>query len=353
MSAPESESSKDAASIPPENRIVRTWNRGGIAVLIAVLAIASQFLSGSQLALLTMITIYAFSGMGLNLLTGNAGLISIAHAAFMGVGAFSAAFLTHNLGVPALPSIILAGFIAGTVGLLFGLPSLRLTGVYLVMASFSAQIILYWFFEQARWLTGGEDGRFVERPVVLGMDLHSGDRYYLLVLAFAVLGGIAYSNILRTRAGRAFAAVRENPRAAEIMGINLFRTKLAAFAVSTFYAGVAGALMAWYLEFVAIQAFNLFVSIQLLALVIIGGLGTLSGAILGAVFIVIVPEVLDGLASRFGLDAGQMAPIRQGIFGLLVVVFLLYEPFGLARSWRRLTRFAFLKMDGLVRKRPK
>ncbi len=326
-------------------RSVKAGNRLGAVVLVLGVGIASQFLSGSQLALLTVITIYALAGMGLNLLTGNAGLISIAHAAFMGVGAFSAAYLNVNLGVPALPSILLAGGIAAAVGLLFGLPSLRLKGVYLVMASFSAQIILFWFFEQARWLTGGEDGRFVERPIVLGIDLQEGSRYYLLVLAFAVLGAVAYANLLRTRMGRAFAAVRENPRAAEIMGVNLFRTKMTAFAVSTFYAGVAGALMAWYLEFVAIQAFSLFISIQLLALVIIGGLGTLAGAVLGALFIVLTPELLDGLALQLGMETGQMAPVRQGIFGLLIVIFLLYEPHGMARSWRRLTTYLFLKIS--------
>ncbi len=332
-----------------QGRLVRKGNLYGAVALVLGAAVASQFMTGSQLALLTIITIYALAGMGLNLLTGNAGLISIAHAAFMGVGAFSAAYLNQNLGLPVMPSILLAGGIAAVVGLLFGLPSLRLKGVYLVMASFSAQIILFWFFEQARWLTGGEDGRFVERPVLLGIDLQEGSRYYLLVLAFATIGAIAYANILRTRMGRAFAAVRENPRAAEIMGIGLFRTKLTAFAVSTFYAGVAGALMAWYLEFVAIQAFSLFVSIQLLALVIIGGLGTLAGAILGAVFIVMTPEILDGLALRLGLETGQMAPVRQGIFGLLIVVFLLYEPHGMARSWRKLTNFVFGKLDIILR----
>lgn len=325
------------------------YDRWAAVALVLVLAISSQFLSGSHLALLTMITIYALAGMGLNLLTGNAGMISISHAAFMGVGAFSAAFLTQNLGVPALLSIFLAGGITALVGLLFGLPCLRLKGVYLVMASFSAQILLYWFFEQARWLTGGEDGRFVERPFFFGIHFQGGDRYFLLVLLFAVIGAVAYSNILRTRMGRAFAAVRENPRAAEIMGIDLFRTKLAAFAVSTFYAGVAGALMAWYMEFVAIQAFSLFISIQLLALVIIGGLGTLAGAALGAIFIVLIPEILDGLALHLGLETGQMAPVRQGIFGLLVVAFLLYEPHGMARSWKRLMNFVYLNLDRIFR----
>lgn len=339
-----------AKPVAPDRPGLRAWNRGGICLLILILAVASQFLSSSHLALLTTVTIYAFAGMGLNLLTGNAGLISIAHAAFMGVGAFSAAFLTQNLGVPALISILLAGLIAAAAGLLFGLPSLRLKGVYLVMASFSAQIILYWFFEQARWLTGGEDGRFVERPVLFGINLEAGNRYYLLVLIFAVLGGLAYSNLLRTRMGRAFAAVRENPRAAEIMGVNLFQTKLTAFAVSTFYAGVAGALMAWYLEFVAIQAFTLFVSVQLLALVIIGGLGTLAGAILGAIFIVLVPEALDSFARAMDWEPGRMASIRQGVFGLLVVTFLLYEPRGMARSWRRFTTFAFLRADSALRR---
>lgn len=317
---------------------------GGVA-FIAALALTSQFLGAYHLALLTQITIFALAAMGLNLLLGNTGMISIAHAAFMGVGAFSSAYLIQNVGLPALPSILLAGLITSVVGMVFGLPSLRLKGVYLAMASFAAQIILYWAFEQSRWLTGGQDGRFAERPVVLGIDFMDSHRFYLLALGVAVLGAVANLNVLRSRMGRAFAAVRDRSLAAEMMGVNVFRTKMASFGLATFYAGVAGALFGQYLEFVAIQAFSLTVSIQFLALVIIGGLGSLAGSVLGAAFIVLVPEILDALVLAISHNTAEMAPIRLGVFGLIVVVFLLFEPQGLARAWSRALHWT-LKQTG-------
>lgn len=327
--------------------------RMGAAGLIVVLAAASQFMNEYLLTLLTQITIFALAGMGLNLLTGNAGLISIAHAAFMGVGAFSSAYLIHNVGLPVLPAIILAGFITSAVGMFFGLPSLRLKGVYLAMASFAAQIILYWAFEQSRWLTGGQDGRFVDRPTILGASFFESRHLFLFILFFTVIGAVVNLNILRSRLGRAFAAVRERAIAAELMGINVFRTKMTAFGLSTFYAGVAGALFGFYLEFVAIQAFTLFVSIQLLALVIIGGLGEVSGSILGAMFIVLIPELLDTVVIHVWGGAGGVAPVRMGFFGLIVVVFLLYEPHGLARSWHRLLQWGLSRANARAKGRSK
>ncbi len=317
----------------------------GAFVLVICVAALSQFLSPYPLALLTQITIFALSAMGLNLLLGNIGLISIAHAAFMGLGAFTSAYLIQNLRIPALLAVILAGCVTSVVGMFFGLPSLRLKGVYLAMSSFAAQYILYWAFEQSRWLTGGQDGRFAERPVVCGVSFFENERFYLLVLAVTVVGAVANLNILRSRLGRAFAAVRDRPLAAEMMGVNVFRTKTISFGLATFYAGVAGALFGQYLEFVAIQAFNLTVSIQLLALVIIGGLGSVAGSILGAAFIVLVPELLDTVMLAIAHETGEMAPFRLGVFGLIVVVFLLYEPQGLARTWGRLVRSVSTRVE--------
>jgi branched-chain amino acid transport system permease protein len=319
--------------------------RVGAIGLILALAVISQFLNEYLITVLTQITVFALVGMGLNLLTGNTGLISIAHAAFMGVGAFSSAYLIHNVGIPEIPSIILAGLVTSAVGMIFGLPSLRLKGVYLAMASFAAQVILYWAFEQSRWLTGGQDGRFVDRPTVFGVSFFESKHLYLFVLAFAAIGAVVNLNILRSRLGRAFAAVRDRAIAAELMGINVFRTKMAAFGLSTFYAGVGGALFGFYLEFVAIQAFTLFASIQLLALVIIGGLGRLSGSILGAAFIVVIPELLDTIVIIVWGGAGGAAPVRMGFFGLIVVVFLMYEPHGLARTWQRFVDWGLARLE--------
>ncbi len=304
--------------------------------LVVFLAVVSQFLSPYLLTLLTQITILSLSAMGLNILLGNTGLISIAHAAFMGLGAFVSAFLIHNVGLPSLLAIVLAGLITAVVGMIFGLPSLRLKGVYLAMASFAAQIILYWFFEQSRWLTGGQDGRFAARPDLFGLSLKNGGVFYLFVLAVTVLGAVANLNILRSRLGRALAAVRDRPLAAQMMGVNVFWTKMVSFGLATFYAGVAGALFGQYLEFIAIQSFSLTVSIQLLVLVVIGGLGSMAGSVLGATFIVVVPEILDTIVLILFRETGEMAPVRLGFFGLIVVMFLLFEPQGLARIWRRI-----------------
>jgi branched-chain amino acid transport system permease protein len=319
--------------------------RVGAVCIILGLAIFAQFANEYVLTLLSTFVIYALVGMGLNLLTGNTGLISIAHAAFMGVGAFSSAYLIHEVGIHVLSAIVLAGLITSVVGMLFGFPSLRLKGVYLAMASFAAQIILYWAFEQSRWLTGGQDGRFVERPTILGVSFFESRHLFLFLLAFAVIGGIVNLNILRSRLGRAFAAVRDRAIAAELMGVNVFQTKMAAFGLSTFYAGVGGALFGFYLEFVAIQAFNLFVSVQLLALVIIGGLGRLSGSVLGAAFIVAIPELLDTIVIALWGGAGGVAPVRMAFFGIIVVTFLIYEPHGLARTYRRMLDWCLAKFE--------
>jgi branched-chain amino acid transport system permease protein len=319
--------------------------RMGAMGLILAAAVVAQFLSDYHLTLLMTITIYALAGMGLNLLMGNTGLISIAHAAFMGVGAFSSAYLIHNVGLPVIPSVILAGLITSVVGMVFGLPSLRLKGVYLAMASFAAQVILYWAFEQSRWLTGGQDGRFVDRPTIFGISFFESEHLYLLILLVTVIGAVVNLNILRSRLGRAFAAVRDRTAAAELLGVNVFRTKMVAFGLSTFYAGVAGAMFGFYLEFVAIQAFQLLISIQFLVLVIIGGLGRVSGSILGAAFIVLIPEALDTIVLWVSHESGPMAPIRVGMFGFIVVVFLIYEPHGLARTWRRMVEWGIARLE--------
>ena len=314
-------------------------DRIGAIGLIIVLIIGSMLISSYHLSILTTITIFSLSVMGLNLLSGNAGLISIAHAAFMGLGVFTAAWFAIDLGVPVLIAIVLAGIISALIGLLFGIPSLRLSGLYLILATFAAQVILYWFFEQALWLTKGHDGRFVG---ALSIGVFSFDNpwyYYLFVLTFTVAGAVIYLNILRSGLGRSLEVIKDRPIVAQMMGVNLKNTKLIAFVIGHFYAGVAGALYGWHLQFVATEAFDLMRSIELLVMIIIGGLGSLAGAVLGATFIVVIPEILDLAGQRFFDDMAVMAPLRMFIFGLLVVIFLIYEPKGLARTWRRLIRY--------------
>ncbi len=330
---------KDAGTAAARPLLETRLERYGAVGLILALAVGSMLISSYHLSLLTTITIFAFSAMGLNLLSGNAGLISIAHAAFMGLGAFTAAWFAIDLGIPILIAIILAGIVSAGVGLLFGIPSLRLSGLYLILATFAAQIILYWFFEQALWLTKSPDGRFVGIPEVMGFEFGDPWHYYLLVLVFTIAGAVVYLNILRSGLGRSLEVIKERPIVSQMMGVNLQRTKLIAFTIGHFYAGVAGALYGWHLQFVATEAFDLMGSIELLVMIIIGGLGSLAGAVLGATFIVVVPELLDMAGRRLVDDMGLMAPIRMFIYGLLVVIFLIYEPHGLARTWRKLVRY--------------
>lgn len=318
--------------------------RFGAVGFIIFIVIGSMMMSSYHLSLLTTITIFALSAMGLNLLSGNAGLISIAHAAFMGLGAFSAAWFAIDLGIPLLIAVLLAGIVSACVGLLFGIPSLRLSGLYLILATFAAQVIIYWFFEQALWLTKSPDGRFVGIPSVAGFEFTNPWHYYLLVLVFTIIGAVVYLNILRSGLGRSLEVIKERPIVSQMMGVNLTHTKLIAFTIGHFYAGIAGALYGWHLQFVATEAFDLMRSIELLVMIIIGGLGSLSGAVLGAVFIVAIPEILDIIGRGIVDDMAIMAPLRMFIFGLLVVIFLIYEPRGLARTWHKLVLYCDKKL---------
>jgi branched-chain amino acid transport system permease protein len=291
------------------------FERYGVVVLIIVLGIGSMLMSSYHLSLLTTITIFSLSAMGLNLLSGNAGLISIAHAAFMGLGAFIAALFAIDLGIPVLIAILLAGGISAGVGLLFGIPSLRLSGLYLILATFAAQVILYWFFEQALWLTKSPDGRFAGVMTIAGFTFSDPWHYYILVLSFTIVGAVVYLNILRTGLGRSLEVIKERPIVSQMMGVNLTHTKLIAFTIGHFYAGVAGALYGWHLQFVATEAFDLMRSIELLVMIIIGGLGSLAGAVLGAIFIVAIPEILDLIGRNLVDDMAIMAPMRMFVFG--------------------------------------
>ena len=330
---------KDSNRVVGRPLLATRLDRFGAVALIVLLAVGSMMISSYHLSILTTITIFALSVMGLNLLSGNAGLISIAHAAFMGLGAFSAAWFAIDLGIPILLAILMAGIVSAGVGLLFGVPSLRLSGLYLILATFAAQVILYWFFEQAQWLTKGHDGRFVGALTIGGFSFDNPWHYYLFVLSFTVAGAVVYLNILRSGLGRSLEIIKERPIVSQIMGVNLQNTKLIAFIIGHFYAGIAGALYGWHLQFVATEAFDLMRSIELLVMIIIGGLGSLSGAVLGAAFIVMVPEILDIFGQRLFDDMSVIAPLRLFIFGLLVVIFLIYEPRGLARTWRRIVHY--------------
>jgi branched-chain amino acid transport system permease protein len=278
----------------------------------------------------------------LNLLTGFTGQISLGHAAFMGVGAYTSSILVSH-GVPFSVSLACAGAMAALIGMIFGIPSLRLRGLYLAMATIAAQFIIE--FTIRRWdkLTGGVEGMYVE-PGTLG-PFHFDDRLQLYYLTFvlAVAVTMATKNIIRARSGRAFVAIRDRYLAAEVIGVNLFKYRLLSFAVASFFAGIAGALMAQYLEVITHESFTISQSIDYLAMCIVGGLGHILGGFFGVGFWFILERMLEvittTLNSAYPDHVTWFVSIREIVFGLVIILFLIFEPDGLAARWRTIRAY--------------
>ncbi len=315
----------------------RLWTLVGIAALFGVVPFVTP---PYLLYVFNTMGIAAMAAVGLNLLIGFTGQISLGHGAFFGVGAYGAAVLATRLHCPFLLAVPLAGLVSAAVGMVFGIPSGRLKGLYLTIATLAGQFIVEYVLIHWEAVTRGTMGITLPAASVLGVPIQ-GDRAYFAVI-FSCLVFLLWiaSNLLRTRYGRAFVAIRDNDRAAEGMGIPIFRYKLLAFAVSSFYAGFAGAVWAYYMMSITTEPFNLMLSVEYIAMVIIGGLGSLAGSVFGAVFLMGLNEVLrwftdllinSGLFAQTGLN---LAPLREFSFGLAIVAFILFEPRGLAEVWR-------------------
>jgi branched-chain amino acid transport system permease protein len=299
------------------------------------------FVAGPYLLYMASQTAVAIvAAVGLNILTGAAGQISLGHAAFVGVGAYTAALLTTRLGLPFILCLPLAGVSAAFFGIIVGAPSMRMKGLYLCIATLAAQIIFEFIFVHWESLTGGIRGINVPTAQIFGIKLETEFHFYFVSMPIVVLAVGMARNLFRTRVGRAFIAIRDRDISAEIMGINLFRYKLYAFAISSFYAGVAGCLNVYLLKIVTPEHYPLHESIRYLAMIIVGGLGSILGSIFGAIFMTLVPEILQSVLGLFrGFNATIMSylfPMQTVVFGLLIVVFLVFEPHGLAEMWRRL-----------------
>jgi branched-chain amino acid transport system permease protein len=258
------------------------------------------------------------------------------------VGAYATAVFAH-LGVPFLFALLLAGLITAMVGIFFGLPSLRLKGIYLAISTLAAQLILEYVFLHWESMTGGANGKPVPAPQIFGFVFDTDLSMFYLTLAIAIPVVLLVKNITRTRPGRAFVAIRDFHLSAENVGINLFLFKLQAFAASSFLAGVAGGLWAYYTLYVTPEQFGIGLSISYLAMIIIGGMGSVLGSIFGAVFITCLPEVLNMLAGHGGNIFPNLSmyllALREGIFGLILVLFLIFEPEGLVHRWRLLKAY--------------
>jgi branched-chain amino acid transport system permease protein len=318
---------------------VRVWLIGFLLACVLFPLVASKYL----ISILIEAGIAVIACHGLNLLTGFTGQISLGQAAFMGVGAYACSILINQAGVPFIIALPAAGAITALVGMVFGIPSLRLRGLYLAMATIAAQFIIE--FTIRRWdkLTGGVAGLYVD-PGTLG-PLHFNNYIHLYYLTFvlAVAVTMATKNIVRSRSGRAFVAIRDRYLAAEVIGVNLFKYRLMSFAVSSFYAGLAGALLAQYLEVITHESFTILQSIDYLAMCIIGGLGHLLGGIFGVVFYFILERILElvttSLNTAFPDHVTWFVSIREIVFGLVIILFLIFEPDGLAARWRTIRAY--------------
>jgi len=321
-------------------------DRIALFALLAVAYLAVPLLASDYWfnAILIPFLVFALAALGLNILTGYAGQLSLGSAAFMAVGAVAAYnFELRVPGMPLLVSFVLAGLSAAAVGVLFGLPSLRIKGFYLAVATLAAQFFIPWLLVKVGWFSNySASGVITAQPMeILGYVFDRPVEKYVLVLSIVALLALAAKNMVRSAIGRAWMAVRDMDVAAEVIGIPIMRTKLTAFAVSSFYCGVAGALYAYaYVGTVQPEDLNLDLSFRILFMVIIGGIGSILGSFIGAAFITLLPILLEfGLhaaAQRFGLGLmpGTTSMVQLLVFGGLIIFFLIVEPHGLARLWQ-------------------
>ena len=321
-------------------------DRVAVAVLVAfaflvVPMIANQYWLS---AILIPFLIFSLAALGLNLLTGYAGQLSLGTAAFMAVGAFAAYNLMLRIpGMPILGAFALGGVVAALVGIVFGLPSLRIKGFYLAVATLAAQFFVVWALTKFGWFSNYSSSGVInaQKIEILGYSFDTPVRKYLLTLAIVTVLALAAKNMVRSSMGRAWMAVRDMDVAAQVIGIRLLYTKLLAFAISSFYCGIAGALYAFcYLGTVEPEGFNLDLSFRILFMIILGGVGSILGSFLGAGFIVLFPIFLNTIAGPLeqtlgiALPPGLMSNLELIVFGALIIFFLIVEPHGLARLWQ-------------------
>jgi branched-chain amino acid transport system permease protein len=324
---------------------VAKWAVAAVAVLAFV--VVPLVLDEYYLSIFNLISVAVVGALGLNILVGYTGQVSIGHGAFMSVGAYTAANLAVRLGAPFWISLPLGGLMAALIGAIVGVPSLRIKGLYLAIATLAGQLIIEWTINHVTWISGGVQASIeVPRPTVFGNSINTQREMYYFLLVFVVLAIAGVMNLMRTRVGRAFIAIRDQDIAAEIIGINIFKYKLLAFAISSFYAGVTGVLYTYYLGLANYEQFQITTSIDYLAMIIIGGLGSVLGSVFGAIFVTLLPIVIRSVMETFGgflFSSGAVLNIipnlRLIIFGLLIIVFLVVEPEGLNRLWRNIRSY--------------
>lgn len=323
----------------------RPWALAFVALLVAAPFILSDF----WLSVLNFAAIAAVGALGLNLLTGLTGQLSLGHAFFLGLGAYTAGYLGGDLGLPVLVWLPAAGILGALVGLAVGPFALRLRGFYLAIVTIALVFLGDYAFLNLKPITGGPPGRQIPSPLDfaalgrgVGISLSRDQWFYLFVVPLLALAAVLAQNVTRSRSGRAFQAIRHRELSAAVIGIDAARYKVAAFGLSSFYAAAAGALFGSYIRFVSPEQFNLLLSIQYVAMIVVGGIGTVAGSILGALFVVLIPRLIEQASPYLpfiskSINQGGLSifTVNQIVFGLLIVVFLVFEPLGLAGVWGR------------------
>ncbi|GAA6173672.1 branched-chain amino acid ABC transporter permease [Colwellia sp. KU-HH00111] len=335
-------------SYKQDNTIFETKTIRWVTIFtIIALCFAPLLVDGYFITLLIQISYLGIAALGLNILVGYTGQISLGHGAFFGFGAFASAWLNTSFNIPVFLCIPLAGFLTMGVGMMFGAPAARIKGLYLAIATLASQFIIEDFFARAEWFSGGAAGSMADPISLFGFVFDTDQSFYYVALFSLVFMFIWGCNLMRSRDGRAFVAVRDHYLSAEIMGVNLNKYRLLSFGISSFYAGIGGALYAHYLGYVSAEGFTIMMSIQFLAMIIIGGMGSIKGTLMGVIFMVFLPEVLEsGVGLMKMTDWGNipmvvdgLAYIKEMAIGLVIIGFLIFEPEGLAHRWAQIKNY--------------
>jgi len=335
-------SSTSVFSYREDERIFRTrFKRAWFAILLILVALTPLYANEYHYFIMNLILINLIAAIGLQLLIGFTGLLSLGHSAFMGVGAYTSALLITKFGCPFVLTILFAGLMAALFGIIVGIPSLRIKGFYLMVATLAFQFVIEYIIIHWDNLTRGIRGIELPTPLLFGISLETNRAFFLFLFVLTVFLMWGAKNIVRSKIGRAFIAVRDNDVSAEIIGIPIFRYKLLSFAISAFYAGVGGALFAALLRTAIPEDYIFLNSIIFLAMVLVGGLGILVGTVFGVIFITLIPILLDLIVSYLAIVYDPnitilLGPMKEFVFGGLIILFIVFEPEGLVGVWIRI-----------------
>ena len=315
-------------------------------LLLFFAAILPFFVDDYYLGEITLILIWSIAGMGLMILVGHSGQVSLGHAAFMAVGAYSVIILQENLGLHFLIALPMAGLLSSLLGILIAIPTTKLHGIYLAILTLAVSILVEDIIVLAEPLTGGVNGIFAPDIEVFSINFNrygNIDGLYWLILLFTALLVILYKNILRSPLGRSFAAVRDSEISALAIGVNVARVRTVAFAISCFITGIAGAFFGHFVTVFNYETFNVVLSINLLLMIVIGGLGSIHGAFFGAIIVGVLPILISFSRDKFldglGINLMNFPGLETGLFSLILILFILFEPFGIYGRWLKIRTY--------------